>query len=86
MEVKGRRDGVEIMRVGERFGLGNTFLGMCYIKTRGHKLSSLQKQGREGVGGQWGPPVLRETAIIRLHARGRGTEGLEIRIFFKLNF
>lgn len=78
--------GVEIMRVGKRFGLGNTFLGMCCIKIRGHQLSSLQKQGIEGVGGQWGSPILRKTAITRLHAEEKGTEGLEIRIFFKVKF
>lgn len=71
MEVKGRRDGVEILRVGERFGLGNIILGMCYIKIRGHKLSILQKQGREGMGGQWGSPVLRVNSHDSAPCRGK---------------
>lgn len=72
MEVKGRRAGVEIVSMGERFGLGNVILGMCYIKIKGHKLSSLQKQGREGVGGQWGPPVLRGNSHYSAPCRGTG--------------
>lgn len=72
------------MRVGERFGLGNTFLGMCYFKIRGRKLSSLQKQGREGVGGQWGLPVLGGHNHYSAPCRGeKGYSGAEIQDFFK---
>lgn len=60
MKVKGRGNGVEIMRMWERFGVGNTVLGMCYCKPGvANSVACRSKVGKEWVGcracaGLWG--------------------------------
>lgn len=57
----------------ERSGLGNTFSRYVLFQTRSRKLSSLEKQGRAGVGGRQGQSE-GGTAITWLHVGGKEGE------------